>query len=83
LGILKECPTTRVRETRADDVGMAQDLFQQIANLGWNGLIVPEKFGGAGLGMLDMRVPKPRIVGDTKIKGVGPQVMKQDVTDPG
>ncbi len=26
----------------------------QIAKLGWTGLIVPEKFGGAGLGMLDM-----------------------------
>jgi alkylation response protein AidB-like acyl-CoA dehydrogenase len=40
----------------ADAVGMPPDLYQQIANLGWNGLIVPEKFGGAGLGMLDMSV---------------------------
>jgi len=52
----KECPTTRVRAVMADDVGMPRDLSQQIANLGWNGLIVPEKFGGAGLGMLDMSV---------------------------
>jgi alkylation response protein AidB-like acyl-CoA dehydrogenase len=37
-------------------VGMPRDLYQQISNLGWNGLIVPEKFGGAGLGMLDMSV---------------------------
>ncbi len=52
----RECPTTRVRAVMADDVGMPRDLYQQIANLGWNGLIVPEKFGGAGLGMLDMSV---------------------------
>lgn len=52
----RECPTTRVREIMADNVGMPLDLYQQIANLGWNGLIVPEKFGGAGLGMLDMSI---------------------------
>jgi alkylation response protein AidB-like acyl-CoA dehydrogenase len=52
----RECPTTRVREIMADDVGMPCDLYRQIANLGWSGLIVPEKFGGAGLGMLDMSV---------------------------
>src|ERR1700730_1529938 len=52
----RECPTTRVRAVMADAVGMPRDLYQQIANLGWNGLIVPEKFGGAGLGMLDMSV---------------------------
>jgi alkylation response protein AidB-like acyl-CoA dehydrogenase len=52
----RECPTTRVREIIADETGMPHDLYQQIANLGWNGLTVPEKFGGAGLGMLDMCV---------------------------
>src|SRR6266851_1343946 len=52
----RECPTTRVRAVMADDVGMPRDLYRQIANLGWSGLIVPEKFGGAGLGMLDMSV---------------------------
>ena len=50
----RECPTTRVREIIADEAGMPHDLYQQIANLGWNGLTVTEKFGGAGLGMLDM-----------------------------
>src|SRR5260370_15040901 len=52
----RECPTTRARAVMADDVGMPRDLYQQIANVGWNGLTVPEKFGGAGLGMLDMCV---------------------------
>jgi alkylation response protein AidB-like acyl-CoA dehydrogenase len=49
-----ECPTTFVRKVMASDDGAAADLYAQIAKLGWNGLIIPEKFGGAGLGMLDM-----------------------------
>src|SRR5271168_3136803 len=49
-----ECPTTFVRKTMATDDGYPRDLYDHIAKLGWTGLIVPEKFGGAGLGMLDM-----------------------------
>jgi alkylation response protein AidB-like acyl-CoA dehydrogenase len=49
-----ECPTTFVRKTMATDDGYSSELYDQIAKLGWTGLIVPEKFGGAGLGMLDM-----------------------------
>jgi len=51
-----ESPVARVREMMADDAGMPRDLYAAIANLGWCGLLVPEKFGGAGLGMLDMSV---------------------------
>jgi len=49
-----ECPTTFVRKTMATDDGYPRDFYDHIAKLGWTGLIVPEKFGGAGLGMLDM-----------------------------
>ena len=49
-----ECPTTFVRKAMASDDGYPRELYDQIAKLGWTGLIVPEKFGGAGLGMLDM-----------------------------
>jgi alkylation response protein AidB-like acyl-CoA dehydrogenase len=50
----KECPTTRVRQIMADADGMPRDLYEEIATLGWSGLLVPERFGGAGLGMLEM-----------------------------
>jgi alkylation response protein AidB-like acyl-CoA dehydrogenase len=49
-----ECPTTFVRKVMATDDGYPRELYDHIAKLGWSGLIVPEKFGGAGLGMLDM-----------------------------
>ncbi len=52
--LTKECPTTFVRKVMASDDGYPRELYDEIAKLGWNGLIVPEKFGGAGLGMLDM-----------------------------
>ncbi|HTY56241.1 MAG TPA: acyl-CoA dehydrogenase family protein [Candidatus Binataceae bacterium] len=49
-----ECPTTVVRKAMADADGMPREVYRKIAQLGWTGLIVPEEFGGAGLGMLDM-----------------------------
>ncbi len=51
-----ECPTTAVRKAMASDAGTLPELYSEIAKLGWTGLIVPEKFGGAGLGTLDMVV---------------------------
>jgi alkylation response protein AidB-like acyl-CoA dehydrogenase len=52
--LTKECATARVRQIMADEQDVPRDLYADIARLGWNGLLVPEKFGGAGLGMLDM-----------------------------
>src|ERR1700682_1696842 len=49
-----ECPTPTLRKIMASEDGYPRDLYAQIAKLGWSGLIVPEEFGGAGLGMLDM-----------------------------
>ncbi|HVN64788.1 MAG TPA: acyl-CoA dehydrogenase family protein, partial [Candidatus Binataceae bacterium] len=49
-----ECPTAAVRKTMGSDDGYPRELYAEIAKLGWNGIAVPEKFGGAGLGMLDL-----------------------------
>ncbi|MGH7780391.1 MAG: acyl-CoA dehydrogenase family protein [Candidatus Binataceae bacterium] len=51
-----ECATAVVRKAMASDEGRAPELEREIAKLGWTGLVVPEKFGGSGLGMLDMAV---------------------------
>ena len=52
--LAKECPPAYVRKVMADEEGVARELYAAIARLGWNGLIVPERYGGAGMGMLDM-----------------------------
>jgi alkylation response protein AidB-like acyl-CoA dehydrogenase len=52
----KECPPAYVRKAMADERGDARELYTLIATLGWPGLIVPERYGGAGLTTLDMAV---------------------------
>src|SRR2546422_11213291 len=49
-----ECPTTFVRQAMASEDGVARELNSKIAELGWPGLTIPERFGGLGLGMLDL-----------------------------
>ncbi len=49
-----ECPPALVREVATSEDGVPRALYGKMAALGWLGLIVPEKFGGAGLGMLDL-----------------------------
>src|SRR5690242_2462654 len=51
-----ECSPEYVRKTMADESGAARELYAAIAGLGWNGLIVPERYGGTGMGILDMAV---------------------------
>src|SRR5262245_65229525 len=52
--LARECPPALVRETAKADDGVPRDLYRQMAELGWMGLLVPEKEGGLGLGALDL-----------------------------
>src|SRR5271154_5926064 len=52
----KECPPSLVRRLMEDRLGYAPALWKTMADLGWLGLVIPEKFGGAGLGYLDLVV---------------------------
>jgi len=45
-----------VRQQLEDDRGTSSALWKGLADLGALGLLVPEQYGGAGLGMLDMGV---------------------------
>ncbi|MFN8544153.1 MAG: acyl-CoA dehydrogenase family protein [Candidatus Binatia bacterium] len=49
-----ECPPSLVRETAKTPDGVPRALFRKIAEQGWLGLAVPEKFGGLGLHTLDL-----------------------------
>lgn len=51
-----ECPTAFVREMMRSADGFSRAFHEKIAQLGWTGLVVPEKYGGLGLGMLDLAV---------------------------
>ncbi len=44
-----EVSTALVREMELDEIGYPPALWQQMADLGWLGLAVPEEYGGQGL----------------------------------
>lgn len=44
-----ECSTKLVREMEKDPMGYPPDLWRQAAELGWQGLALPEEYGGSGL----------------------------------
>lgn len=43
-----------VRNWMEGDDGFDRDLYQEIASLGWQGMILPEVFGGSGLGAVEL-----------------------------
>ncbi len=49
-----ECPDTYVREMEKDERGYTPELWQKLAEQGWLGLIIPEKYGGVGLEFQDL-----------------------------
>src|SRR5512143_936962 len=49
-------PLKRVRELRDDATGFSRGLWTAMAELGWLGIVVPEEYGGAGLGWADLAV---------------------------
>ena len=51
-------PISRVRELRdsGDPVGFSRSMWQDMAQLGWVGILIPEEYGGAGMGLADFAV---------------------------
>ena len=49
-----ECPDTYVREMEDDERGYTVEMWQKLAEQGWLGLIIPEKYGGVEMGNLAM-----------------------------
>lgn len=54
--ILKECPRTFVRDMAEDQRGYTPQIWQKMAELGWMGLLFPERYGGSEGSFLDLAV---------------------------
>ncbi len=52
----KECPDTFVREMEEDEKGYSPDFWAKMAGQGWQGLIIPEQYGGTGMTFTDLAV---------------------------
>ena len=51
-----ECPEEHVRAMEEDENGYSPELWKKMADLGWQGLMIPEEHGGAGFSYLDLCV---------------------------
>jgi len=50
-------PVSRLRALRdGQDMGFSPDMWQEMAQLGWAGILIPEEYGGAGMGLADLAV---------------------------
>jgi alkylation response protein AidB-like acyl-CoA dehydrogenase len=54
--LARECPPSYWRPMLDDERGFTDEVWNAIVELGWTGLLVPEKAGGLGLGMVDLVV---------------------------
>ncbi|PYQ31721.1 MAG: acyl-CoA dehydrogenase [Acidobacteria bacterium] len=52
----RECKPERVRAAMATDTADDRALFTAAADQGWTSLIIPETYGGLGLGVVDLAV---------------------------
>lgn len=56
--VREHSPVSRTRALRdtKDPVGFSRALWKQMAELGWVGILVPESYGGAGMGLAELAV---------------------------
>jgi 3-oxocholest-4-en-26-oyl-CoA dehydrogenase beta subunit len=54
--LTKECESEYVRQMEEDEKGYTQELWSGMANLGWMGVVFPEKYGGTAGDLLDLVV---------------------------
>src|SRR4030042_1190362 len=52
----KECPKQLVKQLDESDAGYSPELWRKMAELGWMGLVFPEKYGGSDGSFLDLVV---------------------------
>ena len=51
-----ECDKSVVRQLEASATGHPPELWKKMAELGWLGILVPERYGGLGLSVLEMAI---------------------------
>jgi 3-oxocholest-4-en-26-oyl-CoA dehydrogenase beta subunit len=54
--LTKNLPKKVVRELEESETGHSPTLWKEMVELGWLGLAIPEKYGGAGMTFLDLAI---------------------------
>ena len=88
-----ECDKAKVRKLEEDEKGYSPEIWGKMAELGWLGLMIPDKYEGMGMGFMDLVVvleeigrnilPSPFfatvVLGAPPIVGAGSEEMKKDI----
>jgi len=51
-----ECDKSVIRELAKSGTGHSPELWKKMAELFWTGIIIPEEYGGAGLGLMEAAI---------------------------
>src|SRR3989304_1967348 len=54
--LVDKCPKTAVKQMQESEKGYSPELWQEMAGLGWMGLVLPEKYGGTEMSFLNLTV---------------------------
>ena len=54
--LVDKCPKTYLRQMETDEQGYSPALWKEMAQLGWQGLVLPELYGGLGMEFLDLAI---------------------------
>ena len=54
--VTENYPETKIRELEESETGHDLELWKAMADLGWMGLIIPEKYGGSGMTFQDLGI---------------------------
>jgi len=54
--LAEKCPKRFVKQMEESETGYSKELWQEMAELGWMGLVFPEKYGGGDMNFLDLAV---------------------------
>ena len=59
--LANECPYDKVKELEESEEGYSPEVWQQMAELGWTGLLFPEEYGGYGGEFMDLIIIQEEI----------------------
>ncbi len=51
-----KCDKKVIEEIEASETGHSEDLWKQMAELGWMGVIIPEEYDGVGLSLMELAI---------------------------
>ncbi len=54
--VMRESSMQRIRRLRQDDLGFSREVWQKMADLGWQSILLPEALGGQNMGMVELAV---------------------------